>query len=86
MPNGNVPDNKTLLWLVGIMVTVTLAGIPWAFSLHGRLTSIETKLGNLEIPPKWIVADVTDLQIDMVEIERRVRALEHTPVPRRPPQ
>ena len=34
----------TLTCLVGTMVLILLAGIPWAYSVHGRLTLIETEL------------------------------------------
>lgn len=34
----------TLTCLVGVGVSVLLAGVPWAFSVHGRLTRIETSL------------------------------------------
>lgn len=30
--------------LVGVGVSVLLAGIPWAYSMHGRLTRIEATL------------------------------------------
>lgn len=33
--------------LVGIGVSVLLAGIPWAYGIHGRLTQIETSLKEL---------------------------------------
>jgi len=33
-----------LTTLVGVGVTVLLAGIPWAYSVHGRLATIETSL------------------------------------------
>lgn len=29
---------------MAIMTTILIAGIPWAMSVHGRLTSIETTL------------------------------------------
>lgn len=34
----------TLTCLVGVMVMILLAGVPWAYSVHGRLTLIETTL------------------------------------------
>ena len=30
--------------LVGVGVAILLAGIPWAYGIHGRLTMIETTL------------------------------------------
>ena len=33
-----------LTFLVSVGVTVLLAGIPWAYGIHGRLTMIETTL------------------------------------------
>jgi len=34
----------TLTCLMGAGTTILLAGIPWAYSVHGRLTKIETTL------------------------------------------
>lgn len=33
-----------LTGLVGVGVSILMAGIPWAYSMHGRLTKIETIL------------------------------------------
>ncbi len=33
-----------LTFLVSVGVSVLLAGIPWAYGIHGRLTMIETTL------------------------------------------
>jgi len=33
-----------ITFLFGIIVSILLAGIPWAYSVHGRLTKIETSL------------------------------------------
>lgn len=33
-----------LTTMVGVGVTIMLAGIPWAYSIQGRLTRIETRL------------------------------------------
>ncbi|MDA7950031.1 MAG: hypothetical protein MPJ24_00955 [Pirellulaceae bacterium] len=33
-----------LTCLVGLGVTIMMAGIPWAYSIHGRLTKIETNI------------------------------------------
>ena len=32
--------------LVGVGVLIMLAGVPWAYKVHGRLTKIETSLNN----------------------------------------
>ncbi|HUE71611.1 MAG TPA: hypothetical protein VMP01_12065, partial [Pirellulaceae bacterium] len=46
-------------------VAILLAGIPWAYGIHGRLTTIETTLKeNLPRRDAWI------------ELERRVERLE----------
>jgi len=37
---------KVLTFLMGIGVSVLLAAIPWAYSVHGRLTKIEMSLNN----------------------------------------
>lgn len=43
--------------LVGIGVSVLLAGIPWAYGIHGRLTQIETSLKEL-LHDRQKVADI----------------------------
>ena len=52
--------------LVATGVAILLAGIPWAYGIHGRLTTIETTLKeNLPRRDAWI------------ELERRVERLEN---------
>lgn len=31
-------------WFMGIMFAIMVTAVPWAMSVHGRLTSIETTL------------------------------------------
>jgi hypothetical protein len=51
--------------LVGLGVSILLAGIPWAYSVHGRLATIEASLREtLGAPGR------------MVELERRVTKVE----------
>lgn len=50
---------------VGIGVTVLLAGIPWAYSVHGRLATIEASLRDA-------VAPLARLN----EVEKRILRLE----------
>ena len=51
--------------LVATGVAILLASIPWAYGIHGRLTTIETTLKeNLPRRDAWI------------ELERRVERLE----------
>lgn len=51
--------------LVGVGVAILLAGIPWAYGIHGRLTTIETTLKeHLPRRESW------------QELERRVTLLE----------
>ena len=54
-----------LTCLVGVGVTILLSGIPWAYSVHGRLATIETSLRDA-------VAALARLH----EIEHRVVRLE----------
>lgn len=43
-----VETSITLLTsLVSIGVVILLAGIPWAYGIHGRLTKMETNLQNV---------------------------------------
>ncbi|HTN73742.1 MAG TPA: hypothetical protein VL096_00795 [Pirellulaceae bacterium] len=43
----SVESSITLLTsLVGIGVAILMAGIPWAYVIHGRLTKIEVNLQN----------------------------------------
>lgn len=51
--------------LVGLGVMIMLAGIPWAYCIHGRLTKIETSLKD-----RLVDSDRT------TDIERRVTRLE----------
>ena len=46
MKNGNASASyyKVLLFFVGIQTTIMVAGIPWAFSMHGRITAVESHL------------------------------------------
>jgi hypothetical protein len=39
---------------LGIMASIMLAGVPYAFSMHGRMSRIEAQLEALIIPPPWM--------------------------------
>lgn len=54
-----------LTTLVGVGVTILVAGVPWAFAVHGRLASIEAKLVGNDL-----------LQRDMRRIETRLITVE----------
>jgi len=54
-----------LTCLMGIGVMILLAGIPWAYSVHGRLSKIEAGLKDRSISVKLLA-----------ELERRVTRLE----------
>ena len=54
-----------LTCLVGLAVTILIAGIPWAYSVHGRLTKMES---NSETSAKLL-----ELVFSM---ERRVTTIE----------
>lgn len=47
MPYDKKLDVLTVL--LGLAVSVMLAAIPWAYNVHGRLTSIEAAVGKFEI-------------------------------------
>ena len=53
--------------LVAVGVLILLAGIPWAYGVHGRLTKIETSLKNH-----------LRGSVGMADLERRVTRLELT--------
>ncbi|PHR87367.1 MAG: hypothetical protein COA78_37190 [Blastopirellula sp.] len=54
-----------LICLVGTGVSIMLAGIPWAYSVHGRLTCIETSLSH-----------TVDLHRKMEQMEKRLARVE----------
>jgi hypothetical protein len=54
-----------LTTFVGIGVTVLLAGVPWAYSVHGRLATIEVSL-----------REAINALSRVAELERRVGRLE----------
>ena len=61
--------------LVGIGVSILLAGIPWAYGVHGRLTQIETSLKELlGERARW-----SDLERRLTRIEARDTALATRP-------
>ncbi len=57
MSDGN-GQFKLLTWLLGLIATVIVAGVPWAFTVHGKVSAIQTKLDNLEVPPRWFLDQV----------------------------
>lgn len=61
---------------VAVGVSILIAGIPWAFSVHGRITAIETHFKGMEIPPEWFREKVADNTRDIQELEQRVKDLE----------
>jgi len=74
--------------LVGIAVTIMMAGIPWAYQINARLVSIEASMNQirgLEIPPSWFKSQVdkNELRIDSLRqdvnlINQRLIKLERT--------
>ena len=42
--NGTSKINALLVGLLSVGVAILMAGIPWAYTVHGRLTEIETLL------------------------------------------
>lgn len=56
-----------LTGLVGVGVTVLLAGIPWAYMIHGRLTAIEAKIEGHGL----LAEAVHELQTRVTVIEAR---------------
>jgi len=59
---------SVLTCLMGAGVLILLAGIPWAYSVHGRLTKIETTLKNHLVSIERL-ADL-ERRITRLEMER----------------
>jgi len=55
-----------LTMLVGVAVAILLAGIPWAYGIHGRLTRIESCLSE----------QLRGEQQRLVELDKRLSRLE----------
>lgn len=51
-PNGTT--NKLLIGILSLLSTILLSGIPWAYSVHGRLTQIETTLNAMKEDRKTV--------------------------------
>jgi hypothetical protein len=57
---------ELLIGLVGLQAMVLLAAIPWAYSVHGRIVAIESRLiANLDLVDRVTILerDVLTLQI-----------------------
>ena len=61
--------------LVGVMTSIMLAGIPWAYSIHGRLRSIETKLETAAGAPDWLEKDVHRNSEDLRDTWKEINEL-----------
>ena len=62
--------------LVGVMTSIMLAGIPWAYSIHGRLRSIETKLETATVgAPDWLEKDVHRNSEDLRDTWKEINEL-----------
>ena len=63
----------TLTCMVGVMVSILLAGLPWAYCIHGRLTKIETTLKD----HLRSIRRIGDIELRLTRIE--VKANERKP-------
>ena len=54
--------------LVGVGVTILLTGVPWAYSVHGRLATIETSLRDAVAA----LARLNEIEHRVVRLEMRV--------------
>ena len=59
-----------LTCLVGVGVSILLASVPWAYSVHGRLTKIETTL----IDQVGDLRRLGDLEIRLLRLEMQTPA------------
>lgn len=70
MSNGR--SANFILAVLTILTTIALAAIPWAYSVHGRLTEIETLLkGFQSLSPR-----LTIIERETIEMRFRVVSLE----------
>lgn len=67
---------QIITWAMGGIMLVLLAGIPWAFSVHGHISSIQTKIESLQIPPDYFKRQVDYNTEILRQQERRLNTLE----------
>ena len=76
--NGSSAAAQRIQWMVGIMAIIMLAGVPWAFSLHGNVASMNTRLDAMErqmntikVPPEWFKDQVDKNTADIEDLKNR---------------
>ena len=74
-PNGKI--NTIMMTLFGIQTTIMVAGVPWAFNMHGHLSALATQVTELkedvaELPPDWLEKEVAENSARIRDIERRI--------------
>lgn len=83
---GGSMDANTILitvltCLVGVGVTILLAGIPWAYNIHGRLRSIEVELRHGNLLPRKLSRlghKVSQQDTRLTVAEERIKNLEES--------
>lgn len=66
----------------GVAVAILLAGLPWAYSMHGRVTSIESNATTSAERVREMAIDVKEMNRNAARIdvlEQRINALERKP-------
>jgi hypothetical protein len=62
--------------LIGIAVAILLAGIPFAYSVQGRLSSVETNVANAATNVKDIGGDLKAMAINSARLDTHERRLD----------
>lgn len=57
---------------LGLICTILLAGVPWAYGIHGRLTRIETKLEIIA----GVESRIASCELRLQELEKDVAVLD----------
>lgn len=67
---------RLIVLALGVIISILLASLPWAYVMHGRVTSIETTVSNIEAPPEWFKEKVASNERAIHNLEARLRELE----------
>lgn len=64
-----------LIWAVGLIATIMVAAIPWAFYISTNVARIDQKLSDLKIPSMYIEEKVDDLEDQIKQLRKELLAL-----------
>jgi len=74
--NGQLAYMRAMTLMIGIGISILIAGIPWAYTIHGRLASIESRLDAIKSPPDWLRDLVRNNTMGRRDHEKRIGKLE----------